>query len=179
MSITHAGVHSIRPRELPVVYFVQMSKPKGQTITLYTLSELARHTGVTRRTVQYYAEIGLLEPGAVTKGGRKLYTDFAAYLVRDILDLKQLGFSLEEIKKIMALKKAIFYPDGTYREDWTREEIPLSDAELESIRTKTGLVLETIQRQSTMISRFYKFLNKHFGRPSQREAKEDDRLQSG
>ncbi len=144
-----------------------MDHKEGQIGTLYTLSELARHANVTRRTVQYYAEIGLLEPGAVTKEGRKLYTDFAVYLVRDILDLKQLGFTLDEIKRIMALKKAIFFPDGTYREDWRREEIPLTDTQLEEMREKTGQVLETIRRQSEMIARFYKFLNKHFAPKAQ------------
>lgn len=130
--------------------------------TLYTLSDLARETGVSRRILHHYAQVGLLEPGAVTQGGRKLYTDFALYLIQDIQDLNQLGFTLEEIRKIMILKKAIFFPDGKYREDWQREDIPLSEADLLAMWAKTGEVLASIERQERMIRRFYRFLTKHF-----------------
>lgn len=130
--------------------------------SLYSLSDLARAAGVSRRILQHYAQLGLLEPGALTQGGRKLYTEFALFLVQDIQDLNQLGFSLEEIRKIMLLKKAIFRPDGTYREDWKREDIPLSDEELLAMWRKTGEVLASMERQERMIRRFYRFLTKHF-----------------
>ncbi len=136
--------------------------PQGSLPSLYTLSDLARESGVSRRVLQHYAHLGLLEPGALTHGGRKLYTDFALYLIQDIQDLNQLGFTLEEIKKIMVLKKAIFHPDGTYREGWRREEIPLSQEELLAMWAKTGEVLASIERQERMIRRFYRFLTKHF-----------------
>ncbi|BCZ90703.1 DNA-binding transcriptional regulator, MerR family [Thermus arciformis] len=130
--------------------------------SLYALSDLARATGISRRVLQHYARLGLLEPGALTHGGRKLYTEFALSLVQDIQDLNQLGFSLEEIRKIMLLKKAIFRPDGTYREDWKREDIPLSDEELLAMWQKTGEVLASMERQERMIRRFHRFLTKHF-----------------
>ncbi|MCS6869504.1 MerR family transcriptional regulator, partial [Thermus sp.] len=130
--------------------------------SLYTLSDLARESGVSRRILQHYAHLGLLEPGALTQGGRKLYTGFALYLIQDIQDLNQLGFTLEEIRKIMALKKVIFHPDGTYREDWRREEIPLTQEELWAMWAKTGEVLSSMERQERMIRRFHRFLTKHF-----------------
>lgn len=130
--------------------------------SLYSLSDLARATGISRRILQHYAQLGLLEPGALTQGGRKLYTEFAIFLVQDIQDLNQLGFSLEEIRKIMILKKAIFRPDGTYREDWKREDIPLREEDLLAMWRKTGEVLASMERQGRMIRRFYRFLTKHF-----------------
>jgi DNA-binding transcriptional MerR regulator len=130
--------------------------------SLYTLSDIARLSGVSRRIVQHYANLGLLEPGALTHGGRKLYTEFALYLVQDIQDLNQLGFTLEEIRKIMILKKGIFHPDGTYRQGWRREDIPLSEEELLAMWAKTGEVLASIERQERMIRRFHRFLTKHF-----------------
>ncbi|GAA6733971.1 MerR family transcriptional regulator [Thermus oshimai] len=142
-----------------------MCYPKGvdpSLPSLYTLSDLARLSGVSRRILQHYAKLGLLEPGALTHGGRKLYTDFALYLIQDIQDLNQLGFTLEEIRKIMVLKKAIFHPDGTYRADWRREDIPLSDADLLAMWAKTGEVLSSMERQERMIRRFHRFLTKHF-----------------
>lgn len=135
----------------------------AQTIpSLYSLADLARASGVSRRILQHYAKLGLLEPGAVTHGGRKLYTDFALYLIQDIQDLNQLGFTLDEIRKIMLLKKTIFHPDGTYKPNWKREEIPLSEEDLQAMWAKTGEVLASIERQERMIRRFYRFLTKHF-----------------
>jgi len=130
--------------------------------SLYTLADLSRVSGVSRRMLQHYAKLGLLEPGAVTHGGRKLYTEFALYLIQDIQDLNQLGFTLEEIRKIMVLKKAIFHPDGAYKPDWRREEIPLAEEDLQAMWARTGEVLASMERQERMIRRFYRFLTKHF-----------------
>ncbi|TBH21826.1 MerR family transcriptional regulator [Thermus thermamylovorans] len=129
---------------------------------LYTLGDLAKEARISRRILQHYANLGLLEPGALTYGGRKLYTSFAFDLIRDIRDLNQLGFSLEEIHKIMTLKKAIFHPDGSYKTGWQRQDISLTDEELMSMWSKTGEVLATIQRQERALKRFYNFLTKHF-----------------
>lgn len=60
--------------------------------------------GVSVRTLQYYDEQGLLKP-FVTEGGRRKYTREDGLRLEQILFLKSLGFSLEEIKdKILDLK---------------------------------------------------------------------------
>lgn len=63
-----------------------------------TVGELAKKLGTTVRTLQYYDKEGLLKPSAESDGGRRLYTDKDMIKLHQILSLKSLGFSLEDIK---------------------------------------------------------------------------------
>lgn len=54
--------------------------------------------GITVRTLQYYDKEGLLSPSAESKGGRRLYTDKDFIILHQIIFLKSLGFSLDDIK---------------------------------------------------------------------------------
>lgn len=63
-----------------------------------TVGKLAERMGVTVRTLQYYDREGLLSPTAESGGGRRLYTDKDMIQLHQILSLKSLGFSLDDIK---------------------------------------------------------------------------------
>lgn len=63
-----------------------------------TVGELAKRMGTTVRTLQYYDRENLLKPSAESEGGRRLYTDKDMIKLHQILSLKSLGFSLEDIK---------------------------------------------------------------------------------
>ncbi len=64
-----------------------------------TVGEAAKRMGVTVRTLQYYDKEKLLSPSAQSEGGRRLYTDKDLIKLHQILSLKSLGFSLEDIKE--------------------------------------------------------------------------------
>lgn len=64
-----------------------------------TVGEVAKKMGVTVRTLQYYDKEGVFSPSAESEGGRRLYTDKDLVKLHQILQLKSLGFSLEDIKK--------------------------------------------------------------------------------
>lgn len=68
---------------------------------LLTVGELARRCGVTIRTLQYYDKNGLLVPSEYTEGGRRMYGRRDIIRLQQILFLKSLGFSLEEIRDRM------------------------------------------------------------------------------
>ena len=61
------------------------------------VGELARRTGVTVRTLHHYHEIGLLKPSLHTPGEYRRYTAADVGRLQQIVSLRQLGFSLEEI----------------------------------------------------------------------------------
>ena len=63
-----------------------------------TVGEIAKKMGVSVRTLQYYHREGLLSPSAQSGGGRRLYTDRDVILLHQILSMKHLGFSLDDIK---------------------------------------------------------------------------------
>src|SRR6516165_588232 len=62
------------------------------------VGELARRTGLTIRTLHHYDEIGLLKPSLHTESGHRLYTAGDLARLQRVLSLRQLGFSLEQIR---------------------------------------------------------------------------------
>lgn len=64
----------------------------------YTTSQFARKAAVTARTLRFYDKVGLLSPSTYTEVGYRLYSDEDLWSLQQILALKFLGFSLEEIK---------------------------------------------------------------------------------
>jgi DNA-binding transcriptional MerR regulator len=68
---------------------------------LFQPREFAELTGVTVRTLHHYDRLGLLKPTRYTRAGFRLYSgdDFAR--LEQIVALKCIGFSLNEIKNIL------------------------------------------------------------------------------
>ncbi|HUW65828.1 MAG TPA: MerR family transcriptional regulator [Spirochaetia bacterium] len=65
--------------------------------TRWQIGELARKTGLSVRTLHYYDQLGLLVPSGRSEAGYRLYTGADLLRLRQILSLRQLGFSLAEI----------------------------------------------------------------------------------
>jgi len=63
----------------------------------YKTGEFARMANVSIRTIRYYDNQGLLKPSKISDAGYRLYTDQDFVKLQQILSLKYLGFSLEEI----------------------------------------------------------------------------------
>src|SRR5436305_6753904 len=62
------------------------------------VGELARRTGLTVRTLHHYDEIGLLKPSLHTEAGHRLYTAGDVARLQQVVSLRQLGFSLEQVR---------------------------------------------------------------------------------
>src|ERR1700752_611302 len=62
------------------------------------VGELARRTGLTVRTLHHYDQIGLLRPSLDTDTGHRLYTAADIARLQQVLSLRQLGFSLEQVR---------------------------------------------------------------------------------
>lgn len=75
-----------------------MAKHRTIPFGFMTVGEVAKKMGVTVRTLQYYDKKGLLSPSAESEGGRRLYTDKDLVILHQIIALKSLGFSLDDIK---------------------------------------------------------------------------------
>src|SRR5437588_7172410 len=66
--------------------------------TLWQVGELARQTGLSVRTLHYYEEVGVLAPSGRTEAGYRLYSEADVARLQQIRSLRQLGFSLEEVR---------------------------------------------------------------------------------
>src|SRR5271155_336554 len=62
------------------------------------VGELARRSGLPVRTLHYYDAIGLLRPSLHTEAGYRLHTAGDVARLQQLLSLRQLGFSLEEVR---------------------------------------------------------------------------------
>ncbi|MFB7138778.1 MerR family transcriptional regulator [Gottfriedia sp. NPDC056225] len=68
----------------------------------YYITEFARKTSISVRTLRYYDKIGLLKPTYTDESGYKLYTDTDLVHLQSILTFKFLGFSLKDIQTILS-----------------------------------------------------------------------------
>ena len=64
----------------------------------YSSGEFARMAQVTLRTIRYYDKQNVLKPSYVSESGARFYTEEDLARLQQILLLKYLGFSLEEIR---------------------------------------------------------------------------------
>lgn len=70
-----------------------------------TISQIAKLSGISVRTLQYYDEIGLLKPSSLSESGYRLYDEEALGKLQQILTLKELDFSLKEIQQLLSWGK--------------------------------------------------------------------------
>ena len=69
---------------------------------LYTIDQVAARTGLTKRTLRYYEEVGLLPPTDRTEGNYRRYSEDDIARLERIKKLRDLlGFSLADIGKIL------------------------------------------------------------------------------
>lgn len=67
-----------------------------------TVSEVARVSGVSVRTLHHYEEIGLLLPAARSASGYRLYRREDLLRLQQILFYRELGFALEQIRQVLS-----------------------------------------------------------------------------
>ena len=94
---------------------------------LYQVREFADMAGVTVRTLQYYDRIGVLEPSDKTDAQHRLYARHDLLKLQQIMTLKQLGFTLKEIKQM------IHHPDYDLRSALDAQKQAI-DAQIEQLQ---------------------------------------------
>jgi DNA-binding transcriptional MerR regulator len=67
----------------------------------YTVQKLSSLAGVSTRTLRYYDEIGILKPARINSSGYRIYGQEEVDRLQQILFYRELGVSLESIKKIV------------------------------------------------------------------------------
>src|SRR5699024_12728165 len=67
----------------------------------YTVSVLAKVSGISIRTLRYYDQIGILKPAELNKSGYRIYKQKKLDLLQQILFYREMDMRLEDIKKII------------------------------------------------------------------------------
>jgi MerR family mercuric resistance operon transcriptional regulator len=90
------------------------------------IGKVARNAGLAIDTVRYYEREGLLQKPARTASGYRHYTTDAVARLRFIRQAKELGFSLAEIKDLLALRVT---PGKSCADVKARAEAKIADVE--------------------------------------------------
>jgi len=86
----------------------------------YSVGEVAKMTGLTIRTLQYYDNIGILKVSGRTASGKRYYTDSDLINLQQIVFYRSLGFPIKSIEEklvsTMDLQeiKGVFYEQLNY-----------------------------------------------------------------
>lgn len=67
------------------------------------IGELAERTGLSHRSIRHYDEIGLLPPTSRSEGGFRVYSEADYERLLQIMRMKPLGFSLDEIAELLPI----------------------------------------------------------------------------
>lgn len=74
----------------------------------WKVGDLAKLTGLTVRALRFYDQIGLFSPSGHSDSGHRLYNEADIKQLNQILSLKDLGLTLEEIQ--LVLKEHTYTP---------------------------------------------------------------------
>jgi DNA-binding transcriptional MerR regulator len=72
-------------------------------MTLMTISQLARRTGVRTSTLRYYEKVGVIPPASRTDSGYRLYDDDALARLAFVQRVKALGVELDDVADLVRL----------------------------------------------------------------------------
>lgn len=114
----------------------------------YTSGQFAKKAHVTLRTIRYYDKQKLLVPSERTASGARRYTDADLAKLQQILLLKFLGFSLEEIRELTVAST----DEGLLLESM-RVQKKLLQERMEQIQEMTEAIdstMETIKEEHTI-----------------------------
>jgi MerR family transcriptional regulator, repressor of the yfmOP operon len=76
-------------------------------IKYYQIDEVAKLTGITKRTIRYYEDLELLKP-ARSDSSYRLYTEDDIETINEVKNLRiKLGMNLSQIKRFIGLKKMV------------------------------------------------------------------------
>ena len=113
---------------------------------MFTVKQLSKMAGITRRTLQYYDEIGLLKPSEVGDNGYRYYGEESLLRLQQILLYRELGMPLENIKKIIGRRDF----DALSALESHREELLKRIAQLELLITTVDDTILHLKGQKEM-----------------------------
>lgn len=91
-----------------------------------TRGELAKRTNIHPETVRYYEQNGLIAPSQRTEAGYRLFDEEAARRVAFVKRAQAAGFTLMEIKELLAIQSS---PQGTSGDVRAMVDAKLKDIE--------------------------------------------------
>jgi len=93
--------------------------PQDSAATMH-IGAVAERTGLSLRTLRHWDGVGLVRPSGRTEGGFRLYTEADVERILLVRRMKPLGFSLEEMGRLLELADRVAAGDA---DDAVRAEL--------------------------------------------------------
>ena len=131
--------------------------------TYYTIEQVAQRIGMTKRTLRYYEEMGLLPPMGRTEGNYRRYSDEDIILLKRIKEFRDLlGFSLTDIRALLDAENERGQIKLAYlQETEANAKLIQLDRTDELIREQIQLIEQKVVALEEMRSALYAKLEKH------------------
>ncbi len=114
---------------------------------LLTTGDLARDCGTTVRTVRFYEEAGLVEPTSRSYCGHRMYEPAQRDKLHLIMDLREAGVSLQDIRKLFELKRKSATP-----EEASRAMAATLEEQVEALQRKIGVLRRLREELASMVA---------------------------
>ncbi|MFE0104548.1 MerR family transcriptional regulator [Streptomyces sp. NPDC059009] len=109
--------------------------------TLYSIGELARRTGLTVKTIRFYADTGIVPPTDRTPAGYRRYDSDAAARIDLVRTLRELGIDLDTIRRVMAREVSLAQVVAT--------QADALDVQIRVLRQRRAVLAAVSRRGST------------------------------
>lgn len=107
-----------------------------------TSGEIAKKVGISQKAVRLYDQKGLLKPSGYSEGNYRLYDKEALIILEKIIALKQVGFSLEEIRDRLNAD------DEQNIESILREQVRLMEEKKYQLEKSINAINRTLERNA-------------------------------
>jgi MerR family transcriptional regulator, repressor of the yfmOP operon len=131
--------------------------------TYYTIEQVATRTGLTKRTLRYYEEVGLLPPTGRTEGNYRRYNESDVQRLERIKELRDLlGFSLNDIRDLLHVEEEREQIRMAYRQEIeATAKIARLDRADELIREQLDLIEQRLRGLEQMRTSLLSRLERH------------------
>ena len=120
----------------------------------FKIDDVAKESGLTKRTIRYYEELGLLFPPERSEGGMRLYTRKHFERLSQIVNARDvLGFSLLEIQDFVAIREKMDEQKQVY---WKTEG---SEEKLAQLREMKEMVDQQMAMVDQKLNKMAEFRN--------------------
>jgi DNA-binding transcriptional MerR regulator len=112
-------------------------------LELLKIEEVAKRTGLTKRAIRYYEDIGLISAPERTQGGIRLYSEEDIEKINKIILAKEvLGFSLAELQQYLEFQTIIEQQKSEYRTTEDREARRSKLIEMSQVLQKEKMMID-------------------------------------
>lgn len=140
----------------PECILIAMATSQNRVRSAFQIGELARRTALSIDAIRFYERRELLPPALRSAGRFRLYTTDDIERLRFVQKMQRLGFSLEEIKKLMATRADKAHACSAVRQFLTTK--------LDDIKTKIRELQELEAELNADLGKCDGALKKHRGK---------------